>query len=366
MLRECLQLQKRLLKGQRRGDAGISSNRLLQISSNIETRRKEISNILVALYEDISCSAIANPEICVAVFGTELNFNMKELSEKEDKNAELPSLDVEGSLAIPRKKHRATLRKRQHDEASFDERAERPAVQRPKAAPLMFTTRRDTSSTKSTLDIESKKTVQQVGADATRSLDIEDNTKRTNTAGESATDDEYKGLASYRDYREGFRSEDALKRGSAYGPLKGSTNVRMTVRVDYQPDICKDYKETGYCGFGDSCKFLHDRGEYKAGYQLDREWEEKQKAQRERIEAGLGKDDGAEDDGVVDALPFACLICRKPWEECQDPVVTKCGHYFCEQCALKQNAKTSKCFVCQQPTGGIFNVARDILKKIRK
>ena len=25
--------------------------------------------------------------------------------------------------------------------------------------------------------------------------------------------------------------------------------------------------------FGDSCKFLHDRGDYKQGWQLDREWE---------------------------------------------------------------------------------------------
>jgi hypothetical protein len=26
---------------------------------------------------------------------------------------------------------------------------------------------------------------------------------------------------------------------------------------------CKDYKETGRCGYGDSCKFMHDRGDYK-------------------------------------------------------------------------------------------------------
>ena len=39
-----------------------------------------------------------------------------------------------------------------------------------------------------------------------------------------------------------------------------------------QPDICKDYKETGFCGYGDSCKFLHDRGDYKSGWQLEREW----------------------------------------------------------------------------------------------
>lgn len=43
------------------------------------------------------------------------------------------------------------------------------------------------------------------------------------------------------------------------GPLKAPGNLRATVRWDYQPDLCKDFKETGYCGFGDSCKFLHDR-----------------------------------------------------------------------------------------------------------
>jgi RING finger protein 113A len=44
-------------------------------------------------------------------------------------------------------------------------------------------------------------------------------------------------------------------------------------------------------------------------------------------------------------------------------VVTRCKHYFCEQCALQHNAKTSKCFVCEQPTGGIFNVAHDIVRR---
>ena len=34
------------------------------------------------------------------------------------------------------------------------------------------------------------------------------------------------------------------------GPLRAPLYLRSTVRWDYQPDICKDYKETGYCGFG--------------------------------------------------------------------------------------------------------------------
>ncbi|XP_063908252.1 E3 ubiquitin-protein ligase RNF113A-like [Zophobas morio] len=58
------------------------------------------------------------------------------------------------------------------------------------------------------------------------------------------------------------------------GPIRAPANLRATVRWDYQPDICKDYKETGFCGFGDSCIFLHDRSDYKHGWQLEREWAE--------------------------------------------------------------------------------------------
>jgi len=72
---------------------------------------------------------------------------------------------------------------------------------------------------------------------------------------------------------QGFRREHTVgaeKGSGTHGPLRASTNVRMTVRFDYQPDICKDYKETGYCGYGDSCKFIHDRGDYKSGWEIDR------------------------------------------------------------------------------------------------
>ena len=34
------------------------------------------------------------------------------------------------------------------------------------------------------------------------------------------------------------------------GPIRAPAHIRATVRWDYQPDICKDYKETGFCGFG--------------------------------------------------------------------------------------------------------------------
>jgi hypothetical protein len=49
------------------------------------------------------------------------------------------------------------------------------------------------------------------------------------------------------------------------GPVQAPSNVRMINFIDYNPSLCKDYKETGYCGYGDSCKFVHDRGDYKSG-----------------------------------------------------------------------------------------------------
>ncbi|CAF3744474.1 unnamed protein product [Rotaria sordida] len=48
------------------------------------------------------------------------------------------------------------------------------------------------------------------------------------------------------------------------GPIRAPTNLHVSVHWDYQPDIC-------YCDFGDNCKFLHDRSDYKHGWQLERE-----------------------------------------------------------------------------------------------
>lgn len=82
-------------------------------------------------------------------------------------------------------------------------------------------------------------------------------------------------------------------------------------------------------------------------------------------DAGVEDSDSSEEEEEdEDGLPFACFICRRPWEECVDPVVTRCKHYFCEQCALKHNAKSKRCFVCEQPTHGIFNMAHDITKRV--
>ncbi|CAJ2631955.1 unnamed protein product [Trifolium pratense] len=100
----------------------------------------------------------------------------------------------------------------------------------------------------------------------------------------------YKGMNNYTDHEAGFRREHTIsgeKAGGSHGPLRASAHIRVSARFDYQPDICKDYKETGYCGYGDSCKFMHDRGDYKSGWQMEKEWEEAEKERRMRLAAEI-------------------------------------------------------------------------------
>ena len=175
------------------------------------------------------------------------------------------------------------------------------------------------------------------------------------------------------------------------GPIKATTFVRTTTRFDYQPDICKDYKETGFCGFGDTCIYLHDRGDTKSGWQMEQEYEEKKKREEEKkgkeMEAfmqsmmcgevgttagdggltattggGNGKDDKSfnTDDGI----PFACHICRGPFNS---PIVTTCGHYFCEKCMQSRVREVgSGCPICQKDTHGVLNYAQKLVAKKRR
>lgn len=130
--------------------------------------------------------------------------------------------------------------------------------------------------------------------------------------------------------------------------------IRTTIRTDYQPDICKDYKNTGFCGFGDSCKFLHDRSDYKHGWQIDQEWEKGQ-YRDEDDEKYLIENSDDDDDDEDDA--HKCSICK---EHYKDPVITKCKHIFCSDCADK--ACTTKCVTCDKPTSGIFKNASRLIK----
>jgi RING finger protein 113A len=168
-------------------------------------------------------------------------------------------------------------------------------------------------------------------------------------------------------------TNDATKRSNWFdentkiGPTQASTNVRITTVTDFAPDVCKDYKTTGWCGFGDSCKFLHDRSDYKQGWQLDREWENVTKGKKNLggtvvARANRNKAEDGEDDekkAMPENIPFACFICKEAYKS---PVVTRCGHYFCESCALERYTKDPTCAACGAPTNGVFNSASKLKK----
>jgi hypothetical protein len=53
-----------------------------------------------------------------------------------------------------------------------------------------------------------------------------------------------------------------------------SSHVKQNFIMDYQRDVCKDFLKNGYCGFGDTCKFLHYREEFKTiESKNEKEWE---------------------------------------------------------------------------------------------
>ncbi len=83
-------------------------------------------------------------------------------------------------------------------------------------------------------------------------------------------------------------------------------------------------------------------------------------ASRNVVEEDSEDDD---DDATLEGIPFACIICKDKY---QDPIVTKCGHYFCESCALKRYRKDPSCAACGSGTGGVFNVAKGLKKLLDK
>lgn len=106
---------------------------------------------------------------------------------------------------------------------------------------------------------------------------------------------------------------------------------------------------------------------------MDRDWEigtngKKLTGRVVSQRKGAGKADVEEeedddDEELLESIPFACIICRKPYK---DPIITKCGHYFCECCALNRYRKNPSCAACGAGTGGVFNVAKKLTALLDK
>jgi len=200
---------------------------------------------------------------------------------------------------------------------------------------------------------------------------------------ETVSEGSYKGLAN----KTTFVQKNPNAPNRAVGPIKAPTNIRTITITDYAPDVCKDYKKTGFCGFGDNCKYLHTREAYAAGWQLDKEWEMTAAkgasggkkgnaagggggtvvASADRSGMATEKKDrdplGDAEDAMLKDIPFACIICQETY---RDPIVTRCGHYFCERCALQRYRRDPTCAACGAGTNGVFNGAKRLKKMLER
>ncbi|KAF4924439.1 Pre-mRNA-splicing factor cwc24 [Colletotrichum viniferum] len=203
--------------------------------------------------------------------------------------------------------------------------------------------------------------------DGKDALDAKNLLGSTRSKPSQAPDGTYKGLANQTSFIQ--KNPDAPSR--TVGPIKAPTNIRTITVTDFAPDTCKDYKKTGFCGFGDNCKYLHAREDYKAGWQLDKEWESVTKGKKNiggtvvasADRTNVENDDDDEEDAMLESIPFACIICTETYKA---PIITRCGHYFCEPCALKRYRKDPTCAACGAGTNGVFNSASRLKKLLER
>ncbi|KAB0344369.1 hypothetical protein FD754_021295 [Muntiacus muntjak] len=108
------------------------------------------------------------------------------------------------------------------------------------------------------------------------------------------------------------------------------------------PQHLHDYKEIGFFGFADRCKFLRDCSDHKHGWQIEQGLDERP--------CGVEEDENYEVGSDQEEIPFKGFLCRLTF---QNPVITKCRHYFCERYPLQLFHTTPRCYVCDQQTNGV-------------
>jgi len=200
----------------------------------------------------------------------------------------------------PSKGRKKVVRKRNRSDSSDEEAAPHPSGAVPVAAPAVrgpavntfSTTKRAAVSRANVLGaVESSADAIAVsysgGATHATEIDTADDRdaraigERNVALNKSGVADDarvYRGQAGYKNYIEKTESQVASgKVSGTQGPIRAPKFFRAICRFDYQPDVCKDYKDTGFCGYGDSCIFLHDRSDNKTGWQLDQEFEMQEK-----------------------------------------------------------------------------------------
>mmetsp|Transcript_18577 Transcript_18577/g.46347 ORF Transcript_18577/g.46347 Transcript_18577/m.46347 type:complete len:432 (+) Transcript_18577:201-1496(+) len=119
----------------------------------------------------------------------------------------------------------------------------------------------------------------------------------------------YRGINARKDYI--GKAEGAISKSKimgTMGPVRGNTTIRSFARFDYwgtsgDGGVCKEYLQTGFCGYGDSCIHMHDRTATVNGWKQERAWDALQKKKQEKMQRRLLRcravDAGEEEEDVT-------------------------------------------------------------------
>ncbi|CAF1494770.1 unnamed protein product, partial [Rotaria sp. Silwood1] len=103
-------------------------------------------------------------------------------------------------------------------------------------------------------------------------------------------------------YQELYGKKDTVKESASSGlvcnkgRIRAPAHLHASVRDNNQPKIRTFYKSKGYCGFGDSCKFLHDSSDNKYEWQHKQEWNVQSLASEMRF------------DTIQPDIPIGCMF----------------------------------------------------------
>ncbi|KAM4762039.1 E3 ubiquitin-protein ligase RNF113A-like, partial [Cyanocitta cristata] len=155
-------------------------------------------------------------------------------------------------------------------------------------------------------------------------------------------------------YQQRVKPKDTRMGNASAGTVRpGPIRALEHSRVHWDTRLHKDHNETGFCAFGASCEFPHERWDCKHGWQIP--WE---------LHQGANDDGNDEVSSHEGDLPFKCFICRGSFKNL---VVTKCWRCFCESCARQRRRKSQRCRICDKQTHLCsFNPAKELMAKLEK
>ena len=160
----------------------------------------------------------------------------------------------------------------------------------------------------------------------------------------------YQGQSYYKKYLE--KSDADIERSKitgTLGPMRINTNIKAINQIDYALGICKDFKNTGVCGYGDGCVFLHDRTEIKSSWEIEKDLKRKEQREKIVVNENVCIKKKEEKDKI-------CPLCNKTFS---NPIKTICNHIFCEKCAVTRYGTIDKnCFICKSHLKGVFNFVK--------